>query len=487
MSTLKSVIITLPKGLPKAISANEFACATTPRLNFVASLLTDKAKMDARKVTVRQQEEVHDDGVTTLIKTADGCVRGKKRRLDHLTWEEKLQRKKLKNRMAAQTSRDRKKARLDELMETVNTLTEKNKLLTQECTMLRTQNESLLSETKRLKRERDTRTTMNEDQQQQQYCSMCQTRVGCAVPSLGSAVSPDDPLPQGGTAQPASCLTLTPGGRPAEDSDPLPPLEELFSDLQSDDYIERLEELAESLLREVTAEMEANPHRSNEQVSNKEDSVKKPDHSETVVGQASENVEADRVGGSVNGASYLRGSTDWHPIVCSTASTAVAPSTLIKTEIEIKEESEPTPDLETVYGTYDEATNSITIIYPGEENGECVGIQECVQEVVSTVEHGGGNGVCHVADDGVVARLAVPSSTHLGYPAQFSPAYTDTMSPAMSDIHSDADNYGVSAKLDCTSLSDGGYESHDSPEPRRSNSLADLWHESFTELFPTLA
>jgi len=112
--------------------------------------------------------------------------------------------------MAAQTSRDRKKAKLDELIETVKTLTEKNELLTQECTMLRSQNESLLSETKRLRREKDTRTTMNGDQQQQQYCSMCQTRVGCAVPSLGSAVSPD-PLPQGGTAQPASCLMLTPG------------------------------------------------------------------------------------------------------------------------------------------------------------------------------------------------------------------------------------------------------------------------------------
>lgn len=55
--------------------------------------------------------------------------------------------------------------------------------------------------------------------------------------------------------------------RPAEDPDSLPPLEELFGDFQSDDYIERLEELAESLLREVTAEVEAHPHRSNEQVS----------------------------------------------------------------------------------------------------------------------------------------------------------------------------------------------------------------------------
>lgn len=101
MSTLKSVIITLPKGLSKAIPANEFACSTAPRLNFVTSLLTDKAKMDARKITVRQQEEMHDDSVTTLIKPADGCVRGKKRRLDHLTWEEKLQRKWVKERFSS--------------------------------------------------------------------------------------------------------------------------------------------------------------------------------------------------------------------------------------------------------------------------------------------------------------------------------------------------------------------------------------------------
>lgn len=54
--------------------------------------------------------------------------------------------------------------------------------------------------------------------------------------------------------------------RPSEDPDALPPLEELFGELQGDDYIDRLEELAESLLREVTAEVEANTTRPNEQV-----------------------------------------------------------------------------------------------------------------------------------------------------------------------------------------------------------------------------
>lgn len=111
--------------------------------------------------------------------------------------------------MAAQTSRDRKKARLDELEETVRTQKERNDLLTQECAMLRSQNEWLLNENKRLRNERDAvRNTLTD--QQQPICSACRARVDGAVPSLGSAVSPNDPLPQGGTAQSASRPTRTP-------------------------------------------------------------------------------------------------------------------------------------------------------------------------------------------------------------------------------------------------------------------------------------
>lgn len=204
MSTLKSVIITLPKGLAKpatVIPASELSRAQLPKLNFTASLLTEKSKMDAKRPA--RHAEVPEEA--SLFKS-DVCIRGKKRRLDHLTWEEKLQRKKLKNRVAAQTSRDRKKAKLDELEETVRTLRERNELLTQECTMLRTQNESLVTEAKRLRKERESRNAG-----EQQICSMCQARVGCAVPTLGSTVSPIHPLQQGGTAEPASSLTLTPG------------------------------------------------------------------------------------------------------------------------------------------------------------------------------------------------------------------------------------------------------------------------------------
>ncbi|EFN75732.1 X-box-binding protein 1 [Harpegnathos saltator] len=201
MSCAKSsLILALPKESRKQLLRDEVRRDALTKRTAIASILLNKAKMDARKLAPRQQQEdMDDDDASVLFKSAtDGNSRGKRRRLDHLTWEEKLQRKKMKNRVAAQTSRDRKKAKLDELELTVRTLT-------QECVMLRSQNESLLSETKRLRKELDTKN------REERYCTLCQARVHCVVPSLGSAVSPNHPLPQGGTAQLASRLTPTPG------------------------------------------------------------------------------------------------------------------------------------------------------------------------------------------------------------------------------------------------------------------------------------
>uniref|UniRef100_A0AAG5DKA0 X-box-binding protein 1 n=1 Tax=Anopheles atroparvus TaxID=41427 RepID=A0AAG5DKA0_ANOAO len=62
--------------------------------------------------------------------------RGKKRRLDHLTWEEKLQRKKLKNRVAAQTSRDRKKAKMEEMEKTIQEQADQISELQDRCSAL---------------------------------------------------------------------------------------------------------------------------------------------------------------------------------------------------------------------------------------------------------------------------------------------------------------------------------------------------------------
>ncbi|XP_013139170.1 PREDICTED: X-box-binding protein 1 [Papilio polytes] len=82
----------------------------------------------------------------------------RKRRLDHLTWEEKMQRKKLKNRVAAQTSRDRKKAKMDEMESRIKHFMDVNEKLISEVESLKALNERLLSENTKLRSEAAART-----------------------------------------------------------------------------------------------------------------------------------------------------------------------------------------------------------------------------------------------------------------------------------------------------------------------------------------
>lgn len=206
-------------------------------------------------------------------------------------------------------------------------------------------------------------------------------------------------------------------------------------------------------------------------MSTKENTTEKCHYSERMVGQTSKDVETS---GTCRSMSTRQ---SWHP-VSSTASTpyiakANAPVS-IKSEVEVKQEDE-THDLDTIYGTYDEATNSVMLICPGDDKTS-VSVQECVQEVVT-------DSVCSNED-----------STYLTpnyYSNQLSPSYTNTDSMSPESIHSeDMDNY-THTKFG-SNVSDCGYESHDSPNTdtrheRNNIGLTELWHESFSELFPTLA
>ncbi|KAK5599136.1 hypothetical protein CRENBAI_025456 [Crenichthys baileyi] len=75
----------------------------------------------------------------------------KRQRLTHLSPEEKALRRKLKNRVAAQTARDRKKAKMGELEQQVVELELENQKLHIENTMLREKTSGLLTENEELR------------------------------------------------------------------------------------------------------------------------------------------------------------------------------------------------------------------------------------------------------------------------------------------------------------------------------------------------
>ncbi|XP_041059390.1 X-box-binding protein 1 [Carcharodon carcharias] len=75
----------------------------------------------------------------------------KRQRLTHLSPEEKALRRKLKNRVAAQTARDRKKARMSELEEQVLEMESENQKLQIENRLLHEKTHSLLSENRELR------------------------------------------------------------------------------------------------------------------------------------------------------------------------------------------------------------------------------------------------------------------------------------------------------------------------------------------------
>lgn len=75
----------------------------------------------------------------------------KRTRLTGLNHEEKLERRKLKNRIAAQTARDRKKARMDELEDLVRQMEREKELLIQENIRLKSQSTELVQQNKSLR------------------------------------------------------------------------------------------------------------------------------------------------------------------------------------------------------------------------------------------------------------------------------------------------------------------------------------------------
>ena len=81
---------------------------------------------------------------------SDEPVKRKRQRLTHLTAEEKMSRRKLKNRVAAQSARDRKKAKMEDLEETLIVLRKENEKLKCENEALKQREKVLMAENRKL-------------------------------------------------------------------------------------------------------------------------------------------------------------------------------------------------------------------------------------------------------------------------------------------------------------------------------------------------
>lgn len=143
-------------------------------------------------------------------------VRGKKRRLDHLTWEEKLQRKKLKNRVAAQTSRDRKKAKMEEMEQTIQQQTDQISELQLKCASLQAEKDTYYSKCLDLEnRQAELERRLNDLQQHLQLNAIksetttpaASHSVGSASTLLGSAASAQTPQQQGSLMEAQTTLS----------------------------------------------------------------------------------------------------------------------------------------------------------------------------------------------------------------------------------------------------------------------------------------
>lgn len=141
-------------------------------------------------------------------------------------------------------------------------------------------------------------------------------------------------------------------------------------------------------------------------------------------------------------------------------------------------------DSETLYGTYDERTNCITIVLPDEN----ISISEAVEEISSDDEQQKGQNNHHqpmdFMDECVQVEFPTISDDH------HYAAATD-----LNDCHSDGTKsiYGGGDSAASVSLaSESGYESLGSPSSSVCNNdidtmhFDDMWNSSFSELFPSL-
>ncbi|KAG5678543.1 hypothetical protein PVAND_008210 [Polypedilum vanderplanki] len=178
---------------------------------------------------------------------------GRKRKLDHLTQEEKVQRKKLKNRVAAQTSRDRKKKQMEEMLITIERQTKELSQWEHRYNQLKTKYDKLEREVAKLKQAN--KNSNNTKQESFSRNSIPEEHKTCCVPTSAEGINDENRDDRKISNQRFSeeekerCEGLIEG------NNALPTLQELIDGIN---FEYDLEELAESLVSELHSNMEIN-------------------------------------------------------------------------------------------------------------------------------------------------------------------------------------------------------------------------------------
>ncbi|VDM47618.1 unnamed protein product [Toxocara canis] len=143
-STSSARQITIGRHVPVAVRQSPIAVSASatshPTVVHNATILQPVPTRHTIALAQKRPASTLDDASTEVsslddllgLSTSDTHPVRKRERLTHLTAEEKLNRRKLKNRVAAQTARDRKKIRTSKLEEAVRKLIDENKALREE-------------------------------------------------------------------------------------------------------------------------------------------------------------------------------------------------------------------------------------------------------------------------------------------------------------------------------------------------------------------
>lgn len=195
MTAAKTIVITLPRHLSPSGKVMVPAAPT--------SVTTDiTAQQHSPVLAGGFLQVIKDEPADRLLDVSNNPPR-KRQRLDHLSMEEKVMRRKLKNRVAAQTARDRKKLRMDQLEVQLAELNDHVSKLTHLTSVLMEENERLEEENSSLQKKLATctceqRNGSNNSSSLKHETSSSEPQstevlegvmVPVSAPSVGSAVS----------------------------------------------------------------------------------------------------------------------------------------------------------------------------------------------------------------------------------------------------------------------------------------------------------